>query len=139
MLLAQNQDPPTLPGQTGTVEPSGAAGNGGTGAPAGSAPSPFGGNFFLLMILLLGAMILFSIMGQRRERKKREAMLSAVRKHDRVQTIGGVIGSVVEVKPDYVVLKVDEASNTRLTFARSAVQQVLKSSNDKKTETDDEK
>lgn len=70
-------------------------------------------------------MILFSIMGQRRDRKKREAMISAIKKHDRVQTIGGVIGSVVEVKPDYVILKVDESSNTRITFARSAIQQVL--------------
>jgi preprotein translocase subunit YajC len=52
-------------------------------------------------------------------------MVSAIKKHDRVQTIGGVIGSVVEIKPDYVVLKVDESSNTRITFARSAVQQVL--------------
>ena len=74
---------------------------------------------------VLGGMILFSILGQRRDRKKREAMISAIKKHDRVQTIGGVIGSVVEVKPDYVVLKVDEASNTRITFARAAVQQVL--------------
>ncbi len=42
-----------------------------------------------------------------------------------MQTIGGVIGSVVEVKPDYVVLKVDESSNTRITFSRSAIQQIL--------------
>ena len=32
---------------------------------------------------------------------------------------------VVEIKNDRVILKVDEASNTRMTFARSAVQQVL--------------
>jgi len=52
-------------------------------------------------------------------------MISAIKKHDRVQTIGGVIGSVVEVKPDYIVLKVDESSNTRITFSRSAIAQVL--------------
>ena len=82
-------------------------------------------SFFIIMLLVLGSMILFSIMGQRRDRKKREAMIGAIKKHDRVQTIGGVIGSVVEVKPDYVILKVDESSNTRITFARSAIQQVL--------------
>ena len=47
--------------------------------------------------------------------------------HDTVQTIGGVIGSIVEVKNDSVVLKVDESSNTRITFSRSAIQQVLNS------------
>ena len=84
-----------------------------------------GSQFFVLMIVVVGVMLIFSVMGQRRDRKKRETMLSAIKKHDRVQTIGGVIGSVVEIKPDYVVLKVDESSNTRITFARSAVQQVL--------------
>jgi len=67
-------------------------------------------------------------MGQKRDRKKREALISAIKKHDRVQTIGGVVGSVVDVKPDYVVLKVDESSNTRITFTRAAIQQVLTSS-----------
>jgi preprotein translocase subunit YajC len=38
-----------------------------------------------------------------------------------------VIGSVVELDADTVVLKVDESSNTRMTFARDAVQQVLES------------
>src|SRR5688572_5191294 len=92
--------------------------------------SPFGGPFLLIMLLLLGTMIIFSVLGQRRDRRKREALISSIKKHDRVQTIGGVIGSVVEVKPDYVVLKVDESSNTRITFARSAIQQVLTSSDE---------
>ena len=85
------------------------------------------------MLLILVGMIVFSMMGQRRERKRREAMISAIKKHDRVQTVGGVIGSVVEVKPDYIVLKVDESSNTRITFARSAIQQVLTASPDTST------
>ena len=55
-------------------------------------------------------------------------MLNAIRKHDRVQTIGGLIGSVVEIKTDTVILKVDESSNTRITFSRSSIQQVISSS-----------
>jgi preprotein translocase subunit YajC len=89
-----------------------------------------GGNFLYLMILLFGGMILFSILATRRDRKKRETMLGAVRKHDRVQTIGGVIGSVVDVKDNSIVLKVDESTNTRITFARSAVQQILSADTD---------
>jgi preprotein translocase subunit YajC len=71
------------------------------------------------------AMIVFSLFGQRRERKKREAMMSSLKKHDQVQTVGGIIGSIVDVKGDRVVLKVDESSNTRMTLSRSAIQQVL--------------
>jgi hypothetical protein len=40
----------------------------------------------------------------------------------------------VEVKPDTIVLKVDESSNTRITFARSAVQHILQSKGDKSTD-----
>ena len=86
------------------------------------------GSILPLLFIAIVAMLFFSILGQRRERKKREAMISAIKKHDRVQTIGGIIGSIVELKPDTVVLKVDESSNTRITFARSAIQQVIKSS-----------
>ena len=42
-----------------------------------------------------------------------------------VFAVGGVIGAVVEVKPDTVVLKVDESSNTRMTFSRDAIQQII--------------
>jgi preprotein translocase subunit YajC len=132
--LAQDNQVITAPGGAGgtsgtTAAP--AAGNG-TAAPAspagGGAPrSPgfFDSPMFLMLIVLVIGLIIMSSMGQRRERKKREAMVNAVKKHDRVQTIGGVIGSVVEVKPDYIVLKVDESSNTRITFSRTAIAQVL--------------
>lgn len=92
--------------------------------------SPGISNIIPLLAVVFIAMIAFSFLGQRRDRKKREAMIGAVKKHDKVQTVGGVIGSVIEVKPDTVILKVDESSNTRMTFARSAIQQVLTSGPD---------
>jgi preprotein translocase subunit YajC len=101
-------------------------------APGGTsgAAAPADGFLFMLLPLVL-LMIVFSVFGQRKEKKKREALLGSIKKHDRVRTIGGVIGSVVEIKPDTIVLKVDESSNTRMTFTRDAVQQVLESSDDK--------
>ncbi len=121
LTLAQGATPPA-PGESIPLEGTSAT-PGGPGPPTGK--SPFGGQFFIIMLVLLVGMILFSVLGQRRDRKKREAMIKAVKKHDRVQTIGGVIGAVMEVKSNSVVLKVDETSNTRITFARSAIQQVL--------------
>jgi preprotein translocase YajC subunit len=55
-------------------------------------------------------------------------MLSSIKKNDSVRTVGGIIGSVVEVKPDVIVLKVDENSNTKLTVARGKIEAVLKES-----------
>lgn len=119
-------------GQPGTVtgEPGSPAGNGGAGGSGGTGGAPAGGSLWdsplpIVLLGLVAVMLIMSILGPRRERKRREQMLSKIAKHDRVQTVGGVIGSIVEVKPDSVVLKVDESSNTRITFAKSAIQQVL--------------
>ncbi len=131
LLGQEGGGPPPAPGEAKQAVDGSASGSGGSGAAPPSGSSPMGGQFFIMMIVLLGGMILFSILATRRDRKKREAMLTAIRKHDRVQTIGGVIGSVVDVKDNTIVLKVDESTNTRITFARSAVQQVLDGDNDK--------
>jgi preprotein translocase subunit YajC len=126
-FLAQN-GAPLIPGEAapGTGAP-GEPGTGATGRPAG------GGFEWLLpmMLLFLAVIIIMSIMGQRKEKKRREQLIASVKKHDKVQTVGGVIGTVIELKPDTVVLKVDESSNTRITFHRSAIQQVIKSSTEK--------
>jgi preprotein translocase subunit YajC len=121
-LLAQAQQGPSLPGApaapaAGTATD--AAGAAAQGAPAG------GGSFMVMLIVLMGAMILFSFVSARREKKKREQLLGNIKKHDKVLTVGGIMGSVVELKDDSVVLKVDETSNTRITFAKSAISQVM--------------
>ena len=42
-----------------------------------------------------------------------------------MMTIGGILGTVVNVKDNEVVLKVDEATNTRMTFLKRSIQQVV--------------
>ena len=54
-------------------------------------------------------------------------MLSALKKNDRVMTIGGVVGTVVQVRDDEVVVKVDESANVKLTFIRGSIQKILSS------------
>ena len=121
-LLAQAQQGPSLPGAPAAPAAGTATDAGGAaaqGAPAG------GGSFMVMLIVLMGAMILFSFVSARREKKKREQLLGNIKKHDKVLTVGGIMGSVVELKDDSVVLKVDETSNTRITFAKSAISQVM--------------
>jgi preprotein translocase subunit YajC len=111
--------PTPIEGQPITGTPPGGSGG------AQTRGDPFGGLLFPMLLLFLVMMILFTVLGQRRDKKRRQAMLGSVKKHDKVQTVGGVIGSIVEIKPDTIVLKVDESSNIRITFARSAIQHVL--------------
>lgn len=127
-LLAYQEAPP-LGGDVpagGTVQP------GTTGAP-GSTPPAAGQGFNPMFILLLGmgvfmVMVLFtSGRRQKKEQRERQSMLDALKRNDKVQTIGGIIGTVAEVRTDEVVLKVDDAGQNRVRFARSAIQQVLSS------------
>jgi preprotein translocase subunit YajC len=61
-------------------------------------------------------------------------MMNSLGKHDKVQTVGGLIGSIVELKGDEVLLRVDEASNTRVRIARTAVSKVLHSASNSSSE-----
>jgi preprotein translocase subunit YajC len=61
---------------------------------------------------------------QSKEKKRRAQMIAAIKKNDRVITVGGIMGTVVSVKDDDITLKVDESSNTKITFTRSSIQRV---------------
>lgn len=72
-------------------------------------------------IMIGGFLVLWMFMG--RSRKKREAqrreMIEKLTKGDRVVTIGGIVGTIVETRESELVVKVDD--NTRMKFARWAV------------------
>ena len=111
-------------------------GNGATGGDPtqggqqGSAPRGGGMGPDLLLIMggFLVLMIVMSMMAGRKEKKRRAEMMSSLRRHDKVLVGGGMIGTIVELKDDEVVVKVDEATNTRIRFTRNAIQSVLKQS-----------
>ncbi len=90
----------------------------------GAQPNLLGENFFTIMMVVLVGMIVFSMFGGRKQKKRRSAMLDSLQKRDSVLTRGGVFGTIVELKPDRVVLKVDESSNTRITVLRDSIEQV---------------
>ena len=111
----------------------GGAGGTGQGQPGAGGGSPFGG-LMPLFLMLIVIMFVFMMGGNRKEKKRRAAMLDALKKGDKVQTIGGVLGTVVEVRESEVIVKVDENANTRMRFARSAIQNVLADKAEKEKE-----
>ena len=48
-------------------------------------------------------------------------MVQSLGKNDRVRTIGGIIGTVVDIKGDEITLKVDESTNTKIKIVSSAI------------------
>lgn len=82
----------------------------------------------ILMAVIMGSMvfvILSQISRSRKEKQEREATQAGLKKNTRVMTIGGIYGTVVSVKEHDVVLKVDESSNTKMTFRKTAIQQII--------------
>jgi len=63
---------------------------------------------------------------QRREQSSRQSMLDTLKKNDRVITIGGIRGVVMNVRreADEVTIKVDEATNTKLRVTFGAIARV---------------
>ncbi len=97
----------------------------------GQAPPDCGalGSSPLPMFVMFGLIFYFlMIRPQGKEKKRRQGMLDALKKNDRVVTIGGIVGIVTTVRDDEVTLKVDESSNTKITFSRSAIQRVMNAS-----------
>ena len=78
--------------------------------------------------ILLGIIVIFvfssSGRANRQQEKKQKEMLANLKRGDRVQTIGGILGSVVETRDNEVVIKVDEGSNTKIRVVRDAIKKV---------------
>lgn len=79
---------------------------------------------WLMVIVMLG-LWLFMQKNKKGQDQKRTDMLKQLKRGDRIQTIGGILGTVVESREDEVIVKVDESSNTKIHFTRSAIHRVL--------------
>jgi preprotein translocase subunit YajC len=95
-----------------------------TTAPADGLYSFLHGSGPLLIMVVIVWAVLF-ILPKRRQDKSRQSMLNTMKRGDEIQTIGGIIGKVVEAKEDRVLVKVDESSNTKMWFLRSAISRVI--------------
>jgi len=82
------------------------------------------GSYASLIPLVLMFVIFYFLLirPQQRKSKDRNSMLRALKKGDKVTTIGGLHGTIVELTDDIAVLKVNDV--TKLTFDRSAVNNV---------------
>ena len=95
----------------------------------GEAPRGGGGELYGMLLPMVAIAFLWYFLllrPQQRERARREDLLKALKKNDRVVTIGGILGTVVNTSADgkEVTLKVDD--NTRLRMLRSSIQSVVR-------------
>lgn len=78
----------------------------------------------VLPILAIVAIFYFLVIAPAsKQRKKTEAMLSALKKGDRVLTSGGIYGTVQGVESDVVHLRI--AENVKVRVAKSAIASIV--------------
>ncbi len=76
------------------------------------------------IIIMVGFAVMFYLLvlrGPQKQKKQRIQMTKSLEKNDRIQTIGGIIGTIVEVKDDEIILKIDESNNTKMKIVHAAV------------------
>ncbi len=76
----------------------------------------------LLLVGLMLVLFYFIIFrGPRKKQQEHKKMVQSLEKNDKVRTIGGIIGTVVDIKGDEITLKVDESNNTKIKVISSAI------------------
>ncbi|MBO7174514.1 MAG: preprotein translocase subunit YajC [Spirochaetaceae bacterium] len=102
-----------------------------------------GSGSMLMSILPFGLIILifyfFIIRPQNKKQKETEKMLSALKKGDKVVTVGGIHGVISSTKEKTVIVKVDD--NAKIEFSRNAIATVVveKAEKDVKAAKDEKK
>ena len=84
----------------------------------GASGGTFGALF--IPIVFIGILYVVMILPQQRRQKKWQAVLSELKTGDKVTTTGGIRGTIVALKDDYIHLRVPP-DNLRLEVSRSAV------------------
>lgn len=103
-------------------------------APAGDGTKPAQPNPIMTFVFI-GIMVVMMVMlfrAPRKRQQEQQKMVASLKKNDRVRTIGGVLGTIIDIRDDEIVLKIDEANNTKIRIVPSAIAQVL--SDDKKNQ-----
>lgn len=125
------------PGATGTTPTQTAATGTAPVGPAGTGASPSLWSSPLLPMLGVMAVFMLLMWWQgRKQSKQREALLNSAKKHDKVITTGGVIGTILELNDQEMVLQVESG---KIRFSRSALATVVKSSGESSSVKGDSK
>ena len=73
---------------------------------------------------MFAIMYLIVILPQQRQRKKTQAMLSALKTGDKVITGSGIYGTVSGLDGESVILKISSEPQVKIRIARAAIAQV---------------
>ena len=88
-------------------------------APRPPARSPYGNLILIGLMFVVMYFLLFR--GPRKREQEQKKMVQSLERNDRVRTIGGILGTIVDVRDDEITLKIDESNNTKIKISPSAI------------------
>lgn len=89
------------------------------GTETGTTAQGSGWSMWIMLILIIVVMWFFMIRPQRKQQKELQKFREGLQKGDKVVTIGGIYGTVVEVKEKTLLLEVD--SNVKIKVDKNSV------------------
>ena len=78
-----------------------------------------GWQMWIMLALIFVVMWFFMIRPQRKQQKELQNFRDSLKKGDKVVTIGGIYGTVAEIKEDSVLMEVD--SNVKIRVSKQAL------------------
>ena len=91
------------------------------------------GSTMVMMVLMIAIFYFMLIRPENKRKKEAEEMRSAVKKGDKIVTIGGIVGTVVDVKENKFVMETG-ADQVRIEFEKWAISSNETASEAKKAE-----
>ncbi|ACB85362.1 preprotein translocase subunit YajC [Natranaerobius thermophilus] len=82
---------------------------------------------FLPLIILIAIFYFLLIRPQQKQQRERQEMLDNLKKNDKVITIGGIHGTIKDIKEDQLTLKI--AENLSITMSKFGIQSVVNDEN----------
>jgi preprotein translocase subunit YajC len=91
--------------------------------PPGNAKSskPFDPMFMVTMGLMFVVFYFLLFRGPQKKQQKHKKMVQSLQKNDRILTVGGIYGTVVDIKDNEITIKIDESNNTKMRISRNAI------------------
>ena len=76
----------------------------------------------LIMIIAMFVIMYFLLFrGPRKQQKEQAKMRSSIQKNDKILTIGGIYGTVLDVKDNEITIKIDESTNAKMKVSLNAI------------------
>ena len=83
---------------------------------------------YIILGVFLVIMIVMTIIPQRKQKKKQEAMMNSIQVGDKIMTIGGIIGTIVEYdagSDQYTINVGTEEEQTLMKIVKNAIRTKL--------------